>query len=54
VDNLKHEDIASMIGTVRKVLSRALQKLKKDGVIELSRKNIRIKDFQKLLDKLNV
>jgi CRP/FNR family transcriptional regulator, cyclic AMP receptor protein len=54
IDNLKHEDLASMIGTVRKVLNRTLQKLKKDGVIELSRKNIRIKNFQKLLDKLNV
>jgi CRP/FNR family transcriptional regulator, cyclic AMP receptor protein len=54
VDNLKHEDIASMVGSVRKVVNRTLQKLKKDGVIELSRKNIRIKNFQKLLDKLNV
>lgn len=54
IDNLKHEDIASMIGTVRKVLSRTLQRLKQDGIIELSRKNIRIKNFQKLLDKLNV
>jgi len=54
IDNLKHEDIASMIGTVRKVVSRTLQKLKKDGVIELSRKNIRIKNFQKILEKLNV
>jgi len=54
VNNLGHEDIASMIGTVRKVVSRTLQKLKSDGVIELSRKNIRIKDFQKLLDKLSV
>ncbi|MBN2816849.1 MAG: Crp/Fnr family transcriptional regulator [Campylobacterales bacterium] len=54
IDNLKHEDLASMIGTVRKVLNRSLQKLKQDGVIELSRKNIRIKNFQKLLDKLNI
>jgi len=54
IENLKHEDLASMIGTVRKVLNRSLQKLKQDGVIELSRKNIRIKNFQKLLDKLNI
>ncbi len=52
IDNLKHEDIASMIGTVRKVLNRSIQKLKKDGIIEVSRKNIHIKNFQKLLDKL--
>ena len=54
IDNLRHEDIASMVGTVRKVVNRSLQKLKKDGVIELSRKNIQIKNFQKLLDKLNI
>ena len=54
IDNMKHEDIASMIGTVRKVLSRTLGKLKEEGVIELSRKNIRIKNFQKLLDKLSI
>lgn len=54
IDNLRHEDLASMIGTVRKVLSRTLGKLKEEGVIELSRKNIRIKNFQKLLDRLSV
>jgi len=54
IDNLRDEDIASMIGTVRKVVNRSLQKLKKDGVIELSRKKIQIKNFQKLLEKLNV
>jgi CRP-like cAMP-binding protein len=54
IDNLGHEDIASMIGTVRKVVNRSLQKLKQDGIIELSRKQIHIKDFQKLLDKLNI
>lgn len=54
VDNLKHEDIASMVGSVRKVVNRSLQKLKQDGIIDLSRKNIHIKNFQKLLDKLSV
>ena len=54
IDNLKHDDIASMVGSVRKVVNRSLQALKKDGVIELSRKKIQIKDFQKLLDKLSV
>jgi len=54
IDNLKHEDIASMVGSVRKVVNRTLQKLKQDGIIEISRKNIHIKNFQKLLDKLNV
>ena len=53
IDNLNHSEIASMVGSVRKVVNRTLQKLKKDGIIEVSRKNIHIKNFQKLLDKLN-
>jgi CRP-like cAMP-binding protein len=53
IDNLKHEDIASMVGTVRKVVNRSLQKLKRDGIIELSRKKIHIKNFQNILDRLN-
>jgi len=54
IDNLSHDDLASMVGSVRKVVNRALQRLKKDGIIEVSRKNIHIKNFQKLLDKLTV
>ena len=54
IDNLKHDDIASMVGSVRKVVNRSLQKIKKDGIIDISRKNIHIKNFQKLLDKLSV
>jgi len=54
INNLKHEDIASMIGSVRKVVNRSLQQLKADGIIDISRKNIHIKNFQKLLDKLSV
>ena len=54
IDNLSHDDLASMVGSVRKVVNRAIGKIKKDGIIEVSRKNIHIKNFQKLLDKLNV
>ena len=54
IDNLNHEDIASMVGSVRKVVNRSLQKLKQDRIIEVSRKNIHIKNFQKLLDKLSI
>ena len=54
IDKLSHDDIASMVGSVRKVVNRSLQRLKKDGIIEVSRKNIHIKNFQKLLDKLNI
>jgi len=54
INNLKHDDIASMVGSVRKVVNRSLQKLKNDGIIDISRKNIHIKNFQKLLDKLSI
>jgi len=54
IDNLKHDDIASMVGSVRKVVNRAIQRLKDDGIIEVSRKKIHLKNFQKLLEKLNV
>jgi CRP-like cAMP-binding protein len=52
IENLSHEEIASMIGSVRKVVNRTLQKLKKDGIIDVSRKNIKLLDLQKLLEKL--
>jgi CRP-like cAMP-binding protein len=54
IDNLSHEELASMVGSVRKVVNRTLQHLKKDGIIEISRKKIAIKNFQKLLEKLTV
>jgi len=54
IDNINHEELASLVGSVRKVVNRALQKIKKDGIIEVSRKNIHITNFQKLLDKLDV
>jgi len=54
IDNITHDDIASMVGSVRKVVNRSLQQLKKDGIIEVQRKKIHIKNFQKLLDKLTL
>jgi len=52
INNLSHEELASMVGSVRKVVNRTLQRLKKEGIIELSRKHIQIKSIQRLLDKL--
>jgi len=52
IHDLPHEELAALIGTVRKVLNRHIQKLKKDGIISVSRKNIEIKDTQKLLNSL--
>lgn len=53
INNLSHEEIASMVGSVRKVVNRVLQKLKREGVINLSRKKIELSSIQKLLDKLD-
>ncbi|MCW8837334.1 MAG: Crp/Fnr family transcriptional regulator [Thiovulaceae bacterium] len=52
IDNLSHEELASLVGSVRKVVNRNLQKLKNEGVIELSRKHIKLKNLQDLLEKL--
>ena len=52
IENLSHEEIASMVGSVRKVVNRTLQKLKQDGIIDLSRKKIKLLDLQKLLEKI--
>ncbi|MFC2073450.1 Crp/Fnr family transcriptional regulator, partial [Campylobacterota bacterium] len=49
IHDLPHEEIASLIGTVRKVLNRHIQTLKHDGIIEVNHKNIKLKDTQKLL-----
>ena len=54
IHDLPHEEIASLIGTVRKVLNRHIQKLKQDGIIDVKRKNIEIKDTQKLIENLPV
>ncbi len=52
INHLSHEELASMVGSVRKVVNRALQRLKDEGVIELSRKQLQLKNLKKLLDKL--
>ncbi|MDD3324355.1 MAG: Crp/Fnr family transcriptional regulator [Sulfurospirillaceae bacterium] len=52
INNLSHEEIASLVGTVRKVLNRNLQKLKEDGLIDVKRKEICLKDFQNILEHL--
>ena len=52
INNLSHEELANLIGTVRKVLNRNLQALKKEGLIDIKRKEIYIKDSQNLLEQL--
>jgi CRP-like cAMP-binding protein len=52
IDNLSHEEIASMIGSVRKVVNRNLQKLKDEGIVNISRKHLSVENLKKLRDKL--
>lgn len=51
--NLSRSEIASLIGTVRHVVDRHINELKEDDAIEVKRKQIVIKDIQKLIKKLN-
>ena len=52
INNLSHEELANLVGTVRKVLNRSIQALKKEGLIDIKRKEIRITDSQTLLEHL--
>ncbi|NOZ90003.1 MAG: Crp/Fnr family transcriptional regulator [Epsilonproteobacteria bacterium] len=50
LENLSKTEIAKLIGTIRHVVERHLKELEKDDIIEKSRKNIFIKDIEKLLE----
>ncbi len=40
---ITHQEIASMVGSVREVVQRALKELERDGVIKLERTRIEIR-----------
>jgi CRP-like cAMP-binding protein len=46
--HITHQEIASMVGSVREVVQRALKALERDGAIALERTRIRIRDQAKL------
>ncbi len=50
--NLPHEEIASMIGTVRHVVNRHLQQLKKEGILNIERKKLAVNNVKKMLEKV--
>ncbi len=50
LQNLSKTEIAKLLGTVRNVVERHLKDLETQGVIENTRKNIYVKDVQKLLE----
>ncbi len=54
IHDLPHEEIASLIGTVRHVVNRHIQELKKDGSVEVERRRIKLNDISKLIDRLQL
>jgi len=51
--NLPHDEIASMIGTVRHVVNRHLQQLKREGILNIERKKLAVNNIKKLLEKVD-
>ena len=49
INNLPNDEIASLIGTTRSVVSRHIQELKRCGAISVSRKKINVKNLKILL-----
>jgi CRP/FNR family transcriptional regulator len=47
-ERITHQEIASMVGSVREVVQRALKELERDGAIALERTRLRIRDQSKL------
>lgn len=52
INDLSHEELAALVGTVRKVLNRNLQKLKQDGIVNIERKKLTLRDIEALFDAL--
>ncbi len=50
LQNLSKTEIAKLLGTVRNVVERHLKELESEQIIENQRKNIYVKDVQKLLE----
>ncbi|CAA6821765.1 MAG: cAMP receptor protein [uncultured Sulfurovum sp.] len=51
INDLSHDNIAKMIGSVRAVVNRSIQILKSDKVIESSRKEKRVKNLKGLINR---
>lgn len=52
LNNLSNSEIAKMIGSVRQVVERNLKQLKKDEIIESGRKQLRVKNLDRLRNRL--
>jgi CRP/FNR family transcriptional regulator len=53
INDLSDEELANLIGSTRAVVNRHLQQFKNDGIIDLGRKKVGIKNLGLLLDKAN-
>jgi CRP-like cAMP-binding protein len=51
INDLSHETLAQMIGSVRKVVNLNIQTLKKEGAITSIRGQLSVKNLQKLLER---
>ena len=51
---ITHQEIASMVGSVREVVQRVLKDLERDGAIALERTRIRIRDQSKLEERAHL
>ncbi|MRJ02100.1 MAG: Crp/Fnr family transcriptional regulator [Epsilonproteobacteria bacterium] len=52
--DLPHEELASLIGTVRHVVNRHIQELKRDGSLEVERRKLRLANISKLVERLQL
>ncbi len=51
INDLSHESLAQMIGSVRKIVNLNIQELKKEGIISSLRGKLSVNNLEKLLDK---
>ena len=51
IEDLSHEELANMIGTVRIVINRLFAELKREGIVDTNAGKLRVLDLQKLLNK---
>lgn len=53
INDLSHESLAEMIGSVRSVVSSQMHKLKEENIIFSKRGHLAVEDFEKLLQKID-
>jgi CRP-like cAMP-binding protein len=54
INNLSHESLAEMIGSVRSVVSTQIQKLKDEGIVISKRGHLAVENLEKLIKKSNL